>query len=159
MRLMRNALAILALTVLLGPVTANATAPDTARSVDRAVLIQKQLATLLQDGDQQQEQAIQLIAHYAHTDRYNDSFFYPLIDPLLEVVTTSEIEELRIMAISALSSIGNRTAMTTLKAHLPSIDSEYVETIARRALVQYTLEQSSTGPQRLSTRVPAAPQQ
>lgn len=154
MRLIRSTLALLTLTILLAPATVDATAPDTTRTVDREVLMQEQMAILLQEDNARQEQAIQLIAHYAHTGRYEASFFYPLVDPLLDVVTSSEVEELRIMAISALYSIGSESAMNTLARRLPLFESESVEAMARRALVQYTLDQASGETPRVSTRLP-----
>lgn len=149
----RHSLIILALVAVLVPTGAVATTPDTSIVVDREALIQKQMMTLLQEDETRQERAIQLIAHYAHTDRYDASFFRPLVSPLLEVAVDGEGDELRIMAISALSSIGTPSAMNGLEAQVETIESERVQSTARHALVQYEIDQAVADRKTFTDRV------
>lgn len=149
----RHLLAILALAAVLAPTGVVATTADTSIVVDREALIQKQMIDLLKEGEAQQEGAIQLISHYAFTEQFNASFFRPLISPLLEIAVEGEGDELRIMAISALSTIGTSSAMNELEAQVETIESERVQSIAQRALLQHELDQATAKREKFTDRV------
>lgn len=149
----RHSLTILALVAVLVPTGAVATTPDTSIVVDRETLIQKQMMALLQEDETRQERAIQIIAHYAHTDRYDASFFRPLVSPLLEVAVNGEGDELRVMAISALSSIGTPSAMNSLRAEVETFESERVQSTAQQALVQYEIDRAAANGEAFTGRI------
>lgn len=152
-RSIRPFLIALVWAALLIPTGTLAMTPDTSTVADREARIQKQLVELLQKDETRQEHALQIISHYAHVDQYDASFFRPFVSPLLEIVTKSDADELRIMAISTLSSIGTPPAIEGLEAQLNTIASDRVQTMAQRAVIQYKLDQADGTKERFTSRV------
>lgn len=148
----RHFLATFLLAIALLPMTAAAAPSDTTVTVDREALLQKQMTRLLtSETPKIQERALQLLSHYAHTEQYDAAFFRPLVRPLLDVATSGSTEELQIMAISPLYTTGLPSAMEELAATLNAIQSERVQTLAKRALLQHKLDRAEISRKQLAT--------
>lgn len=138
-RRLRHILALFALAAALLPMNAAAVSTDTTdttpaleeRALERARLMQ----LLNSDSMEKQERAVRQIGTYAHTGRYDEEFYSLLVTPLHGVVATSNSNGLRIMAISALSSIGSDAAIEGLRALIHDLDSDRVQTIAKAVIV------------------------
>ncbi len=138
-RRLRHTLALFALAVALLPMSAAAVPTDTTdttpplkeRALERARLMQ----LLNSDSIEKQERAVRLIGTYAHTGQYDEEFFDLLVTPLHGLVATSNSEGLRIMAISALSSIGSDSAIGGLRRLIHNLDSDRVRSIAETVIV------------------------
>lgn len=152
-RSIRRFLIALVWAALLIPTGSLAMTSDTSTVADREARIQKQLTELLQKDETRQEHALQIISHYAHVDQYDASFFRPFVSPLLEIVAKSDADELRIMAISTLSSIGTPPAIEGLEAQVNAIASSRVQTMAQRAVIQYKLDQADGKKERFTSRI------
>jgi hypothetical protein len=135
-RLRRTLTAIvLALAVL--PLGAAAHPADTSDTADETEAKVKILRLLNADSVEKQQRAVRLIGYYAHTDRYDDDFFRLMVTPLHYVVAEGQTESLRIMAISALYSIGTDAAMEGLRAQVNTLDTGRVKEFTQIALAQY----------------------
>lgn len=152
-RYTRHSFVALVLAALLIPTGAVASTADTSAVSERDERIQKQMAQLLQEDEMRQEHALQIVSHFAHTEQYDASFFEPLVAPLLEIVADSDSDGLRIMAISTLSSIGTAPAFEGLEAQVEAIESERVQAMAERAVVQYKLDRAESERQRFTGRI------
>lgn len=138
-RRLRHTLALFALAAALLPMSAAAVPADTTdttppleeRALERARLMQ----LLNADSVQKQERAVRQIGTYAHTGRYDEEFFDLLVTPLHGLVATSDSDGLRIMAISALSSIGTDAAIRGLRTLVYDLESERVQSIAKTVIV------------------------
>lgn len=139
MRRLRYSLPIFALVAVLLPMSTAAAPTDTTDTVvDRVGSEQVELLRLLNSNSvKDQERAVGLIGTHAHTGRRNGDFFDPLIAPLHGLVLNGQTEELRIMAVSALYSIGTEPAMRGLQVQVDDIESARVQKIARQALSTY----------------------
>ena len=71
------------------------------------------------DSVKRQERAVRQIGTCACTGRYDEEFFDLLVTPLHGLAATSDSDGLRIMAISARSSIGTDAAIGGLRTSLP----------------------------------------
>ena len=131
---------VLALAVL--PLSAAAVPADTTTPSDAITAKAEVLQLLNSDSFEAQEQAIRLIGHYAHTDQFDEDFYGLMVTPLQYIVANSPHESLRIMAVSALYSIGTDSAMRGLQAQVDAIDSERVAKVAKDALAQYATERA-----------------
>ena len=132
-------LAIAVLTVALLPVSAAAVSADTTDPVIQVDTEKAELLRLLNsDSVAEQERAVQRIGSYAHTGRHDAEFFNRLIAPLHGLVMDGKTEAVRIMAVSALSSIGTDTAMKGLQAQVEDIESTRVRRIAQNALAAHS---------------------
>ncbi len=128
-------LAIFALAAALLPMSAAAAPSDTTNAVDPVGPEQAKLLRLLNsDSVKEQERAVCLIGTYAHTGTHDADFFRLLVAPLHGLVMDGKTEALRIMSVSALSSIGTDAAMQGLQVQVDDIDSARVQQIARNAL-------------------------
>lgn len=140
-RRLRRILTTLVLAAALVPVSATAVPTDTLEAtttVDEAAVEQAKLLRLLNsESVEKQERAIGLISHYAYTDQYGDDFFRLMVTPLHYIVAQGDSEPLRIMAVSALYTIGTDAAMKGLAAQVDAIRSERVRTVTRNALAAY----------------------
>ena len=122
------AVALLSMGTVSAPVNTDST-PDT---------VKLEIMTLLNsDTVEKQEKAVRLISHYAHTGQFNTGFYRIMVTPLHALVAEGETESLRIMAVSALYSIGTEKAMEGLKAQMDSFESDRLTTVAENAIAQY----------------------
>lgn len=128
--------AVLVLAAALLPMSAVATPADTTDTPDP--LAKATLLRLLNaDSVTKQERAVRHIGTYAHTGRYDDSFFRPFVTPLHGLVATGKSEAVRIMAVSALASIGTDRAMEGLRAQVPSLRPVRVQKLTKYAVAAY----------------------
>jgi len=84
-----------------------------------------------------QERAVHRIGTYAHTGRYDEAFFRVLITPLHGLVGGGETEAVRLMAVSALTSIGTPRAMQGLHVQVDHLSPPRVQRVTRAAIAQY----------------------
>ena len=131
---------VLALTVL--PMSAAAVPADTTTTSDAIAAKAEVLQLLNSDSFEEQEEAIRLIGHYAHTGQFDEDFYSLMVTPLQYIVANGEHDSLRIMAVSALYSIGSDSAMRGLQAQLDALDSERVAKVAKNALAQYATDRT-----------------
>ncbi len=139
---LRHALPTLLLTLALfsmGTVSAPTGTPDT--EADTKLKIMRLLNS---DTVAQQEKAVRLISNYAHTGQFDKDFFRIMVTPLHAIVAEGETESLRIMAVSALYSIGTDEAMSGLEEQLGYFKSERLATVAKRAVAAYKAEKTAT---------------
>jgi len=129
---------LLALAVL--PMSAAAVPADTTTTSDAIAAKAEVLQLLNSDSFADQEQAIRLIGHYAHTGQFDEEFYRLMVTPLQYIVANGQHESLRIMAVSALYSIGSDTAIRGLQAQLDDLDSERVAKVTKNALAQYAAD-------------------
>lgn len=144
-RRLRRTISTFILAFALLPLSAAAVPVDTtdAKALESEGVQKVTLLRLLNsDSVQDQERAIRLIGAYAHTNRYEEDFFRVLVTPLHGVVAEGKTEALRIMAVSALYSIGTETAMGGLQAQVDSLKPERVQTLTRHALAQYEADRT-----------------
>lgn len=138
---LRRILTTLVLAAALLPLGASAVPADTtdaAATLDKDVLERAKILRLLNsDAPEEQERAVRLIGHYAHTDQYDEAFFSTMVTPLHYIVARGETEALRIMAVSALYSIGTEKAMNGLAVQVDALRSERVRKVTRTALDAY----------------------
>lgn len=138
-RRLRHALALAVLTAALLPLHAGAVPIDTADTtpaLEEQDLERARLMRLLNaDSPEKQERAVRLIGTYAHTGQYDEEFFDLLVTPLHGLVATGNSEGLRIMAISALSSIGSDAAIEGLRTLVHDLESDRVARIAEAVVV------------------------
>lgn len=92
---------------------------------------------LTSDTVQDQERAARRIRTYAHTDRYSEAFFRPLVSHLHDLAADGQTEALRVTAISALSAIGSDTAVRTLKAQVISFDPGPIRRLTIHVIAQH----------------------
>ena len=131
-------LAIFALATALLPVSAAAVSSDTTDAVHRVGPEKAEILHLLNSNSvEKQQRAVRLIGMYAHTGQREADFFNLLVAPLHGLVLNGETEALRIMAISALSSIGSDAAMQGLRIQAENIASARVQRIAKDALAAH----------------------
>lgn len=142
---LRRTLATLLFAAAVLPMSAVALPTDTTETNDEGAAAKTTVYHLL-NGDEvkKQERAIQLISHYAHTGQFDSDFYKPLVASLRYVVVHSETESLRIMAVSALHSIGSNEALGALEAHVDDLDSERVTRITKMAVRQYETDRKHT---------------
>jgi hypothetical protein len=140
-----RALALFALAAALLPTNAAAVSADTTDdpAVEKATL----LRLLNSNSATEQARAVRLIGKYAHKRRYDANFFRVLVTPLHGLVATGKTEAIRIMAVSALSSIGTESAMQGLKAQVDRLEPERVQLLTRFALADHKLDQATASVQ------------
>lgn len=127
------------------PMSAVALPTDTTETNDHGAVAKTNVYQLLNDDDvKKQEEAIKLISHYAHTGQFDSDFYEPLVSPLRHFVVNGETESLRIMAVSALHSIGSDEALGALEAHVDDLDSERLTRMAKIAVGQYETNRRNT---------------
>lgn len=134
-------LSILALTVALLPVNTAAVSADTIDPVKQVDTETAELLRLLNsDSVAEQERAVRRIGMYAHTGQRDASFFNRLVTPLHGLVVNGKTDAVRIMAVSALSSIGTDAAMQGLQTRVDNIESVRVQRIAKNALAAHSAQ-------------------
>jgi len=129
---------VLALAVL--PMSAAAVPADTTTTSDAIAAKAEVLQLLNSDSFEEQEQAIRLIGHYAHTGQFDADFYRLMVTPLQYIVANGQHESLRIMAVSALYSIGSDSAIRGLQAQVDGLDSERVAKVTKNALAEYAAD-------------------
>jgi hypothetical protein len=135
---LRTALPTFLLIAALLPLNVASAPADTTATPDTEADAKLKIMTLLNsDTAAEQEKAVRLISNYAHTGQFDKDFFRVMVTPLHALVAQGETESLRIMAVSALYSIGTEDAMEGLKAQIDDLESERLTTLAERALAQY----------------------
>jgi hypothetical protein len=143
-RRLRHTLAIFALAAALlstGAVAGPADTTDTAASVDADAVEKATLMRMLNAPSvATQERAVRLIGTYAHTGRYDADFFRLFVTPLHGLVAEGRSEAVRIMALSALSSIGTDRAMQGLRTRVDALTSDRVRRMTRYALAAYDVD-------------------
>lgn len=123
---------------MLLPVSAAAAPSDTTNTLTRMAPEKAELLRLLNsDSVTEQERAVRHINTYAHTGRREADFFTLMVPPLHELVRNGDSEAVRIMAVSALSSIGTDEAMRGLQAQVDDIESARVQRITQNAIATY----------------------
>lgn len=95
------------------------------------------LRLLNSDSLEKQKRAVRLIGHYAHTDQYDGDFYRLMVTPLQYLVANGQTDPLRIMAVSALYSIGTDSAIRGLQAQVDALDSDRVMKVTKNALAQH----------------------
>ncbi|PQJ34846.1 hypothetical protein BSZ35_09740 [Salinibacter sp. 10B] len=148
---LRHALPTLLLLLALLPMSTMAIPADTTDTPQTETAAKMTIMNNLNSGVvAKQADAISLISHYAHVGRFDADFYSLMVTPLHALVSKGETESLRIMAISALYSIGTDTAMRGLKAQMDSFESERLTTVAENAIAQYEADRTATSQVRSS---------
>jgi hypothetical protein len=117
---------------------------DTTTPAEETVAKAEVLRLLNSDALGDQERAVRLIGHYAHTDQFDEDFYRLMVTPLQYIVANGRTEALRIMAVSALYSIGTDPAMRGLQAQLNALDSDRVTRVTKNALAQHASDRATT---------------
>jgi hypothetical protein len=136
-------LVVLTLAGAAGPSAFAALPDDTTDTAVRAPLDADRttlLRSLNADDPATQERAVRLIGTYAHTGRYDADFFRLFVTPLHGLVAEGRSEAVRIMALSALSSIGTDRAMQGLRTRVDALTSDRVRRMTRYALAAYDVD-------------------
>lgn len=142
MKRLRYTLAIFAMAAVLLPTSAAATPSDTTKTQDRVAPEKVELLRLLNsDSVSEQKHAVRRIGTHAYTGRRDANFFDRLVAPLHGLMINGETEALRIMAVSALASIGTDSAILGLRVQVDDIASPRVERLAQNALDAHTAHQ------------------
>lgn len=139
--------AVFVLAAALVPAGISATPNDTTRTAaldstdtDRATL----LRLLNADDVAKQERAVRLIGTYAHTGRHDESFFRSFVVPLHGIVAEGETEALRLMAVSALASIGTDPAIEGLRTQVGSLPPSRVRKATRHAIALHKTDRPAS---------------
>lgn len=130
----------LVLAFALLPMSAAAVPADTSDTTDtpEETVAKAEVLRLLNAGSlEKQERAVRLIGHYAHTDQYDEDFYRLMVTPLQYLVVNGQTDPLRIMAVSALYSIGTDSAIRGLQAQVDALDSNRVMEVTKNALAQH----------------------
>ena len=135
---------ILALALL--PMGAAATPADTTTTPEETLTKTQLFRLLNSDALEKQTRALRLISHYAHTGQHDEDFYRLMVTPLKYLVAKGQTESLRIMAVSALYSIGTDDAMRELQAQADTLNAPRVAEVAKNALLEY--ERTRTAVQR-----------
>mgnify|MGYP006296181455 CR=1 FL=1 len=144
-RRLRYSLALFVLAAVLLPASAAAAPSDTTETLDRHDPEKVKLLRLLNSNSiSDQQRAVRLISHYAHTGRYEADFFDLLVAPLHGLVRSGKTTAVRIMSISALGSIGTDAAMWGLQTQIDRLESPRVQRIARNALAAHKARRVAT---------------
>ncbi len=148
----RTIVALLTLIVLTLPARpAQADAPSHPVPEER---LQQQIVHLLQsDAAHIQERGLQLVFQFARAEDYGRSFFRPVEQPLLAVVTSGSSEAVRVMAVSALYRVGTPQAMKQLHAAAAEMENARVRRLCKRAAAQYRLDRAEEETERFVERV------
>jgi hypothetical protein len=136
-------LSVLVLAFALLPMSAAAVPADTTDTsvTPEATVAKAEVLRLLNSGSlEKQERAVRLIGHYAHTDQFDENFYRLMVTPLQYIVGNGQTEALRIMAVSALYSIGTDPAMRGLQAQMNALDSDRVAEVTKNALAQHAAD-------------------
>lgn len=134
---------VLALALL--PMSAAAVPADTSDTADtpEETVAKAEVLRLLNSGSlEKQERAVRLIGHYAHTDQYDEDFYRLMVTPLQYLVVNGQTDPLRVMAVSALYSIGTDSAIRGLQAQVDALDSDRVMKVTKNALAQYAADRA-----------------
>jgi hypothetical protein len=135
----------LVLAFALLPMSAAAVPADTSLTTNTSeeTVAKAEVLRLLNSGSlEKQERAVRLIGHYAHTDQYDADFYRLMVTPLQYLVVNGQTDPLRIMAVSALYSIGTDPAMRGLQAQVDALDSDRVTRVTKNALTQYAADRA-----------------
>ena len=120
-------------------------APADFTDTPDATVAKMEVLQLLNSGSlDKQVKAVRMIGHYAHTDQFDDDFYRPFITPLQYIVAEGQTDALRIMAVSALYSIGSDSAIRGLRAQVRTLDSEPVAEVAENAVAEYQYDRVGT---------------
>lgn len=150
MNRLRTTLTAFALSLVLLPGGAAAEPSDTTDGPTPEAIVQAELTrALTSDSVEQQEQAARRIRAYAHTSRYNTSFFQDLVRPLHDLVADGRTERVRIAAVSALSAIGTDMAMVGLQSQKDELDSDRLKQALETAFHRYAAEHIDSAEQAL----------
>lgn len=140
---LRHTLTAFILALALLPMTAAAAPADTTDTPEETVTKVEVLRLLNSGSVENQEQAVRLIGHYAHTDQFDEDFYRLMVTPLKYVVAEGQTESLRIMAVSALYSIGTEEAIRGLETQTDVLDSDRVAKVAEHALLEHKLDRAA----------------
>lgn len=140
---LRNTLTALVLALAFVPMSAVAAPADTTTTSEDTVTKVKVLRLLNSDSVEEQERALRLIGHYAHTDQFDEDFYRLMVTPLQYLVAEGQTEALRIMAVSALYSIGTDEAIRGLETQADVLDSDRVAKVTKNALIEHKLERAA----------------
>lgn len=144
MNRLRQTLTSLLLVAALLPLSATALPADTTETNDDPTTAKSRIFHLLNAEDiSKQEQGVRLIGQYAHTGQFDENFYRVLVTPLRYLVVKGETESLRIMAVSALFSIGTDEAIGALKAHVDNLDSNRLARVMENALKQHEADRTA----------------
>jgi hypothetical protein len=142
-------LTLIALTLPARP--AQADAPSHPVPEER---LQQQIVHLLQsDATHIQERGLQLVFQFARADDYGRSFFRPVEQPLLAVVTSGTPEAVRVMAVSALYRVGSPQSMQQLHDAAAEMENARMRRLCKRAVAQYRLDRAEEESKRFVERV------
>ncbi len=140
---LRNTLTALVLALAFVPMSVVAAPADTTTTSEETVTKVKVMRLLNSDSVEEQERALRLIGHYAHTDQFDEDFYRLMVTPLKYVVAEGQTESLRIMAVSALYSIGTEEAIRGLETQTDVLDSDRVAKVAEHALLEHKLDRAA----------------
>lgn len=135
----KTLLTALALSMAVLPMGAAAAVPaDTVDAKTPEAIVQAELMrALTAESAQTQKRAARRVRAYAHTRRYNEAFFQDLVVPLHDIVAGGRTDEVRIVAVSALSAIGTDVAMLGLQVQQDSLGSDRLKAAVEQAFAQY----------------------
>lgn len=137
-----HALLVIVAMVALLPMGAAAVPADTTDAPEPATR-----ATLLRllnaDTAAEQARGIRLIGTYAHTGRRDASFLGSFVTPLHGLVSEGETEAVRLMAVSALATIGTDRAMEGLRTRLNTLQPDRVRTVTAHAIAAYDADRAA----------------
>jgi hypothetical protein len=136
-RRLRHTIAAVVLTAALLPGSAAATPADTTDTPAPTAEKIELLRMLNADAVETRERAVRLIGTYAHTGRYDTGFFRLLVTPLHGLVANGRTEAVRLMAVSALASIGTDHAIDGLRAQVRDLRPPRVQTTAKHAILKH----------------------
>lgn len=139
---LRRTISVFVLALALLPLTATALPADKIDTPEESAAKVEVFRLLNSDSIEKQEKAIRLIGHYAHTDQFDADFYRLMVTPLQYIVAKGQTEPLRIMAVSALYSIGSDPAMKGLQAQVNGLDSDRVTEVTENALAQYKADRT-----------------
>lgn len=138
MNRIRRTITVLAFSLLLLPGSVSALPSDTSDAPSPEAIVQAELMRdLTAESVTTQKAAMLRIREYAYMDRYNTAFFRTLVEPLQDIVAGGETDEIRLVAISALSSIGTDAALNGLRAQVDRFDSPRLAQATQSVLTQH----------------------
>lgn len=133
---LKGFLAVLMLSLALLPMSVAAVPTDTFDTPEAAVKAEL-LKELTSNSVEAQERAARRIREYAYTQRYNEVLFQDLVTPLHDIVVDGRTENVRLMAVSALSAIGTDVAMIGLQVEKDNLASDRLKKATEAAFDRY----------------------
>lgn len=142
-------LVVLALAGAAGPSAFAALPDDTTDTAVRAPLDADRttlLRSLNADDPATQERAVRLIGTYAHTGRCGVDFLDSFVVPLHGLVASGKTDALRLMAVSALASIGTDRAIAGLRAQVDRLPPSRVREVTEHAIAAHATRPAAATP-------------